>query len=72
MEFHFSTSSKKTQEKIQKIILQNPDMFLQTLTVHLRRNGASEFQGISAKDFNFVENQTRSVMCMVVVAKIIF
>ena len=27
---------------------QNSDMFIQTLTVHLRRNGASEFQGISA------------------------
>jgi hypothetical protein len=47
-------------------------MFIQTVIVHLRYKNASEFQGESANDFSFDENEIMEVMPMIVVAKIIF
>ena len=51
---------------------QYSDKFIQTLIVPQRFHNASEFQGISAIDFSFDENQIRSVMLMIVTDKIIF
>ena len=42
-------------------------MFIQTLIVYLHWKGASEFQGESAADFSFNENQIGSVMHMIAV-----